>query len=64
MSYARVERTFSTEPPSRFPFARRVLCKCGCGRWFYWTRKNHRPPEYASPYCYNRARNARFRRRR
>ena len=60
MSYARVEEQLSLLPlPPAGPVFRRLECACGCGLWFYWRRAKHRPPAYASPECYWRARHLR-----
>ena len=55
------ERTlemFAAEPP-RAPGLRRMVCACGCGRWFYVERRPGRPLEYATKRC---ALNAKYRR--
>ncbi len=43
-------------PLAPVPGWRRIVCACGCGRWFYWQRAKHRPPSYATPECYARGR--------
>jgi len=53
---------FDEEPP-RAPQVRRMVCACGCGRWFYVERRPGRPLEYATQECANMARNSRNRAR-
>jgi hypothetical protein len=62
MSHARIEAQISLSPlPPAYPAFRRIACACGCGRWWYWRPAKHRPPSYATPDCFWRARNKRRR---